>query len=171
MLSTSQDRLYWREVGAWARARKALGLPAGDAERRALTRRACGHDKSHKHLYNAEFDKVLGLLRAESRPDDLNAQMRQIEQGENRKADLISRCWDACRVSLQGNDAEHTSSLCQRYMSGIAYKLAGRPIDIADLTERDLQKLLGVLDRRARQVERKRAREAAAVGETDPNPF
>lgn len=96
MLTRSQNALYWRE---WSAAKRALMLSASPARtretwtkleentrRHEITIRALGADKSHVDFTNAEFDQVLGELRAISKPGDLNAQLRQV-RGAHRRAE------------------------------------------------------------------------------------
>jgi hypothetical protein len=77
-MTPAQDSLYWREWGAAVRFCKANGLPAPD--RHALHVAALGADKSHKGFSNDDFDKVLAAFRAVSRPADVGAQLRQLDQ-------------------------------------------------------------------------------------------
>ena len=84
MLSKAQNSLYWRE---WSAAKRAL-MPGRstwtkheeETRRHEIHIRALGADKSHLDFTNADFDKVLAELRAISRPADLNAQLRQLNQ-------------------------------------------------------------------------------------------
>lgn len=72
-MTKAQTQLYFRE---WAAVRKAQP----DADRHALHVAALGEDKSSKAFSNLDFDKVLQVFRAISRPGDLNAQLRQDQQ-------------------------------------------------------------------------------------------
>ena len=51
---------------------------------REIHRRALGCDKSSTALTNEEFDKVKAAFLAISRPDDLDAQIRQLNQARKR---------------------------------------------------------------------------------------
>lgn len=76
-MTVKQDKLYWRE---WAAVHRA----APEADRHALHIRALGHDKSHLHFTNTDFDRVLAGFRAISQPANLLAQMRQFNQPKTR---------------------------------------------------------------------------------------
>lgn len=77
-MTAKQNSLYWREFGAVVRYCRANGLAAPD--RHALHVAALGADSSHLDFSNEDFDRVLGEFRAASRPADLVAQMRQLNQ-------------------------------------------------------------------------------------------
>jgi hypothetical protein len=76
-VTEKQENLYWRE---WAAVRAAWP----DANRHELHARALGADKSHKFFSNADFDQVLAVFRAVSRPTDVDAQLRQLRQVRTR---------------------------------------------------------------------------------------
>jgi hypothetical protein len=86
-MSPLQEKLYWREWGAVHKADPSI-------DRHELHIAALGEDKSHKHFTNEEFDKVLGQMRAISRPTDLAGQIRQLNQKKTR---LI---WKICTEQL-----------------------------------------------------------------------
>ena len=75
-MTAKQNSLYWREWGALVRYCKANGLPAPD--RHSLHAAALGAEKSHLAFSNEDFDRVLAEFRANSRPADIGAQLRQI---------------------------------------------------------------------------------------------
>lgn len=110
MLTRAQNALYWRE---WSAAKRAL-MPGRETwtkleeetRRHELHREALGHDKSHLDFTNDDFDKVLGALRAISKPGDLNAQLRQV-RGAHRRA----------RFALDQLIAEH--GVDRNYVQGI----------------------------------------------------
>jgi hypothetical protein len=89
MISKRQNALYWRE---WSAAKRVLfsSQPLNpspsqlDEARHELHRKALGLDKSHRDFTNGDFDKVLGSLRSISQPDNLSAQLRQLNQDRNR---------------------------------------------------------------------------------------
>jgi len=78
-MSPKQNCLYWIE---WQKVRSQR--PAAD--RHALHIEALGEDKSHKDFTNEEFDQVLSVFRAVSEPDNLDAQLRQLDQPRRRLA-------------------------------------------------------------------------------------
>lgn len=77
-MTAAQEKLYWRE---WGAVRKAQP----DADRHDLHRRALqGNGRfSHKEFTNQQFDRVLGVFRAISKPASVDAQLRQ--QGQDRR--------------------------------------------------------------------------------------
>lgn len=84
MMSRKQRWLYWREVKA-----AQLAVPLGtefltkheeNEWRHAIHKKALGHDKSSTEFDNRDLDKVLAELRAISQPDNLAAQLRQLNQ-------------------------------------------------------------------------------------------
>jgi hypothetical protein len=81
-MTTSQNRLYFREWGRVRATCKAQNWPV--PERHALHVRALGFDKSHLDFSNEDLDKVLAQFRAISRPEDLAAQLRQQDQPRRR---------------------------------------------------------------------------------------
>lgn len=101
-MSPAQNALYWRE---WSATKRALMSQIGrggpgrstwtkfeeNTRRHEITLKALGHDKSHVDFSNSEFDLVLAELRAISRPDDLNAQLRQTRGAHIRAQHLLDR--------------------------------------------------------------------------------
>jgi hypothetical protein len=89
-MSPKQNSLYWRE---WSAVRKKLAADpsAPAADRHALHIEALGADKSHHAFTNTDFDKVLAAFRAVTRPADLDAQLRQINQDRTRTLHAIQR--------------------------------------------------------------------------------
>jgi hypothetical protein len=83
-MSPLQEKLYWREWGAVHKADPSI-------DRHELHIAALGEDKSHKHFTNDEFDKVLGQMRAISKPTDLAGQLRQLNQKKTRLVWKISQ--------------------------------------------------------------------------------
>ena len=88
-MTPKQNSLYWREWGAVVRHCKAASLPAPD--RHDLHQAALGADKSHLAFSNEDFDRVLAQFRAQSRPEDLGAQLRQMNQPQIRLKFAINR--------------------------------------------------------------------------------
>lgn len=144
-MTALQLKKYRVHVAAWKKAREARGLPADDATRYELHRRTIGRACSSTDFTQAEFDKVLGALLAESAPADLDAQLVQIEQARIRGVKLRARMH---LLSLHiGVDAGRESS----YLRGISRNLFGTD-EIERLSEEQLPKLIGVLERRCRQM-------------------
>jgi hypothetical protein len=77
-MTTSQNRLYFREWGRVQATCKQQGFPIPD--RHGLHVKALGLDKSHLDFTNEDLDQVLAEFRAISQPDNLAAQLRQQDQ-------------------------------------------------------------------------------------------
>jgi hypothetical protein len=144
-MNDAQLRLYRYEASRWRDARRSRGQPAREEDRHSLHTRVLGRDKSSLQFTNAEFDKVLAAFRAESEPGNLDAQLALIDQPEHRATVIRGRLH---LLSLYiGLKPGHESS----YIAGIASKLFG--IDqLIDLSDVQLAKLEGVLQRRVRQI-------------------
>jgi hypothetical protein len=157
-MTTAQNALYWREWGKTRARLIADGLTSAQAaeKRHKLHVKALGKDKSHTSLTNADFDKVLGVFRAIHDDANLDAQLRQIDQPEHRREDLINRCWDAARVFIKGTDQSHKDYLCECYIEGVAQRVCKK--SFRELDEREIGKVCGILDRQARRVELKQRR-------------
>ena len=76
-MSPKQKSLYWRE---WAAVHKA----DPSIDRHALHIAALGKDKSSLAFTNEDLDKVLGQMRAISKPTSVEAQLRQLNQTKTR---------------------------------------------------------------------------------------
>jgi hypothetical protein len=87
-MTAAQNKLYWRE---WQAVRQAAPGSSTDMHRHALHIQALGRDMSMRDFTNADFDAVLGAFRAISRPADLDAQLRQIDQPRTRALHSIKR--------------------------------------------------------------------------------
>ncbi len=144
-MNAAQTSLYFFE---WGRVRKhylARGLDPkqADAKRHELHRKALGRDKSSKGFTNADLDKVIAVFRAEWDGGNLDAQLRQLDQPEERRRGLLANVAtlaEACGIDGGGDGVE-------RYLFAF---LRGRTL--ADLDERDLQQVVGILHRRAKQL-------------------
>lgn len=77
-MTSKQENLYWRE---WA----AVRAVKPETDRHACHVRALGHDKSHLDFSNKDFDAVLSVFRSISEPDNLQAQLRQLDQERQRR--------------------------------------------------------------------------------------
>jgi len=160
-MTPKQTSLYWRE---WGKVRARLisdGLTSEQAaaKRHALHAKALGRDKSHLAFTNQDFDKILAAFRAVYDDSNLDAQLRQIDQPEERRHALVNKCWEACRVFIKGNDPAHRDDLCQRYMDGTAKKVFGKYE--RELTEHQLAALHGILDKHANRELAKQRQEHA----------
>lgn len=144
-MTERQTAFYWR---SWARARKALlagGLtPAqADERRHALHAKALGSDKSSKRLTNADLDLVLAAFAAVADDSDLNAQLRALDQPEERRARLNARILELAEaVGIDGGMPG-----VERYWHHI---LKGRSLAIAE--EGLLAQIIVKLERRQAQL-------------------
>lgn len=140
-----QQKKYWWE---WSRCREfyaGKGLTLGQTEiaRHDLHRKALGRNKSSKEFSNADLDKVIAAFRAVWDAANLNAQLRQLDQPEHRLqatrqriAELASQC-----------GVKHGEAGLEAYF---ANWFRGRRYE--SLTERELQQLAGILQRRLAQL-------------------
>lgn len=144
-MTPAQQRLYWRE---WSHVRKHLiadgwASAKADAERHALHRKAIGYDKSSKKFGNSDLDKVIAVFRAVWDGGNLNAQLRQLDQGQKRSDVLrarIVRLAEECGVA---DGVEGIEAYFQNWFKGRT---------LAGLGERELQQLAGILERRKKQL-------------------
>jgi hypothetical protein len=142
-MTTKQESLYWHE---WA----AVRAENPRADRHDLHIQALGHDKSHKDFSNKDFDAVLAIFRSISQPDDVNAQLRQID-GERR------RCIYA--IAQTGFSDSYIRALAIGKFATSAWR---------DLPEDQLRQLKITLQNRARARDKKLA---PAQSESDGDPF
>lgn len=86
-LTRKQTYLYftlWKQAWAVLQKNQQSAISHQPSARHQITARALGVDKSSKDFTNADFDKVLGELRAIIEPDNLAAQLRQLNQERGR---------------------------------------------------------------------------------------
>lgn len=81
-MTAKQNAWYWREWQAVRRFCAANDLPEPD--RHALHVKALGADKGHADFTNKDFDLVLREFWAISKPDSVDAQMRQANMERTR---------------------------------------------------------------------------------------
>jgi hypothetical protein len=168
-MTPAQTMLYFREVGIVRDVMKAKGLPFGDVQRHALHKKALGQVKSSKDFTNADLDKVLGALRAISRPDDLGAQLRQLDQQELRNHEARKASLDLL-VELgigKGEDEDKALFLRKSYLDGIVKKITrGAHIDFQSLPDRQANAILHTL-RLRRLAQQKAAAKHATPARAD----
>lgn len=144
-MNAAQLRKYraeWGKARQWLRANGRTAQQA-DAMRHTIHRQKLGRDKSSLALTNDEFTRVLAGFRAVYDGGNLDAQLQANDDPERRVADLRAGIVAlAARCGITGG------------LAGVeAYFrtwLQGRTI--AALTERELQQLRGILDRRLAQL-------------------
>jgi len=164
-MTPAQNALYWRE---WQKTRARLisdghTKEQADAKRHALHVRALGRDKSHTAFNNRDFDAVLGVFRATYDDANLDAQLRQLDQPEERRRALINKCWEHARAFIHGENQSHTDYLCDAYMTGITKRMWGKAFyEVKD--ERELGQLSGILAKHAsRELAKQRKAHADKV--------
>lgn len=158
MITPRQNALYWRE---WAAAMRALMLERStwtkleeNTARHLVTMEALGIDKSHLEFTNADFDKVLGALRAISQPGNLNAQLRQV-RGQHRRME-----WALDRLMKKlGVDRNYVQAVVDRMDFEHRTSATLHP-KLEDLTAPELEKVLIAL---RKQVKRKKDNDPAEL--------
>ena len=163
-MNAGQIRLYRFEVAEWVKACRKLGRPCDDDARRAL-HKSVGAPDSSKDFSQDNLTRVIAKMRSFSQPGNFNAQMHAEEDAGQRMDDLKNRCADAAQAILRPKikDMGHLHSAAGRYIESTAYNLFKTH---GELTERQWQKLCGVLEASARRVE---ARQRVAAPH-DPQP-
>ena len=154
-MTKNQNGIYWRE---WSAVRHHLmddlgwKSSAADSFRHTLHIRALGFDKSHLKFNNRDFDAILGVFRAISRADDIEAQLRQLEQP-----------LDRCRRALR--DLQADLEMSDEYVDGIAWKITHKAV--MDCNEAELSKVISALNFHRYRL----AKQAAACTTSSKNPF
>lgn len=151
-------RWEWGQVRAHLMAR-GVGAGQCEKERHALHVRALGKDESSTRLTNADLDKIIGAFRAVWDGGNLDAQLRQIDQTQQRVDSLRARI---ARLAEDCGIADGTGGLDAYFRNW----LKGRSVD--RLSERELQQLAGILERRKKQLPEP---VLVAPREDDGNPF
>ncbi len=153
-MTPRQRGKYWTEWQRIAAPMRTAGKTRAqiDAYRHEVTAKALGSAKSSKHLNNTDLDKVYAAFAAIHSPADFNAQMQVQDSPDHRRSQLLEDI-DALAedCGIEGG-REGVASYFKRMLSDKA---------IEDLSERDLQRLRGILQRRARQL----------APETEESPF
>jgi len=140
----------------WSKCRAALrsaGKPHDDAARYALHERTIGRRCSSTEFTQKEFDAVVGAMMAIVDPANFGAQMRQQDQEDLRREDVLCRIDDALAVIIPRSDCEsdaHATHARASYKHKLADRMFGK---VVGLTDRQLQVLMGVLEREARKRE------------------
>jgi len=111
-MTKNQEALYWREWSSLRGYCKAKQLP--DPDRHQLHVQALGSDKSHKHFTNEDFDLVLAVFRAMSRPGSVDSQLRQIRQPLTRLQWKMRNIVIAClRVYVGDRVEDYIREVCR----------------------------------------------------------
>ena len=148
-----QIRKYWVE---WSKCRTALmnhgrSSAEADDERHDLHIQALGYDKSSKDFTDLEFDHILATFRSWSMPDDLGAQLDQIDQMEKR-----------CRfVADQHLDAigEVYGKAREAYLQGLTLRITKKLPQ--DMNQKDWSKVLASLKFQEHRTKKRQQRALA----------
>lgn len=175
-MNAAQTSLYFREWGlarAWYVAH-GIDPKQPDNKRHELHRKALGRDKSSKDFNNDDLDKVLAAFRAVHDGGNLDAQLQQLDQPENRRRSMEARIFAAGEKFISGESEKQCMWRTIDYCRGIWKKLrfgGDWQWPIPDTGQ--LAKVMGIVERRARQVASAQAKAvpASAREEDNVNPF
>lgn len=124
-------RLLWGKVRKTLRA-SGVSPEAADARRHQIHVKALGFDKSSLEFTNAELDKVFAHFIAILEPDNLQAQIRILEQPAERRARAIQLCRDLVGQLPQIKSAANPSFYASNYLDALARKVRGVEFDRLD---------------------------------------
>jgi hypothetical protein len=149
-MTPKQKTLYWRE---WAAVRQAKP----DADRHTLHAEALGRDKSSNAFDNADLDKVLGVFRAISRPADVNAQIRQLNQPRIRSMHRLQELTTELGVHFgnQFRAESYVVVICQNKFHQNFF---------TELSDRELQQLVMTVENRLRKLRVRQQPDPATAG-------
>lgn len=147
-MNPAQTNLYFREWGKVRDHYKAKGIDSKlcDAKRHELHEKALGQKKSSKAFTNADLDKVLAVFYAITRPADLAAQLKQLEQATERTRKLQDQIKEIVRQTPKASKAEDIDFYVKNYLNVVANRHCGCAFAMAD--EAGLYRLLGILRNR-----------------------
>ena len=153
-MNRAQLSKYHVTKSQWAAARTARKMPADAAALAALQQRTIGRACSSTTFSQTDLDRMLAAFLAESKPDDLNAQINQIDQPMVRRLAMEKRLLAAGAKFITGNDAGHVQARTINYVQGIVQNL-GAAWNWPIYDEPLLAQVTGIMERRAAQVARK----------------
>ncbi len=174
-MTHAQTMKYFREWGLVRAHFIAKGIDPKQAEnkRHQLHKQALGMDKSSKDFTNADLDKVLAAFYAITRPADLNAQLRQLDQPELRRQEYWARVLDILIELRIGNSrAYDEDDLLNRrvaYVDGLVKKVIKGRERWDQLDDKQANIVLGIMQRRMKYQRAAAARHAPPV--PGKNPF
>ena len=164
-MTAAQTSLYFFEWGQVRRHYLARGIDPkqADNKRHELHRRALGADKSSKDFTNADLDRLIAVFRAVYDGGNLDAQLAQLDQPENRRQAMIRRCHVAAGSFIGGHDDDAHARGVAAYLDGTADRMFG--VKFVDLDHgqpgnAQLAKVMGALERTAR-VRKAKAKKAS----------
>jgi len=148
-VTTNQTNLYFFEWGLVRKHYLAKGLDPkqADNKRHELHKRALGRDKSSKDFTNADLDRVIAAFRAVYDGGNLDAQLAQLDQPENRRLRMVQRCRAAAGSFIEGEER------ITAYLDGTADRMFGCAfvhLDFGQQGNAQLAKVMGALERTAR---------------------
>lgn len=109
-MTARQRTLYWRE---WQAVRRVYP----DADRHELHVQSLGRDKSSSAFTNDDLDKVLATFRAISRPDDLDGQIRQVQQPLTRALYALDQAMRCLGLYVE-SPAEYRDAIIRGFWPG-----------------------------------------------------
>ncbi len=148
-----QIRKYW---GEWSKCRTALinhgrSRQEADEERHELHARALGYDKSSKDFTDLEFDYILAIFRSWSMPDDLGAQLKQIDQPSIRCRFVADQYLDGIgEVFGKARDA---------YLDGLALRMTKKLT--SEMNQKDWSTVLAALNFQEHRIKKRQQRALA----------
>lgn len=144
-MSPAQTSFYFREWGKVRQYFTAQGIDPkqADAKRHELHRRALGAMKSSKDFTNADLDKVLAVFYSITRPADLGAQLRIIEQPEERRARTIHLARALVLSMPQIKVAANPEACAANYIDALARRVRGKNFE--ELDETAMAVIYGIL--------------------------
>lgn len=147
----------------WEKARKAAGRPADAAALSALKLRTIKRDVSSKLFSQRDLDAMVAAFQAEISPGDFDAQMRQQNQPDARRAAALVRCRAACDALSDFSQYARLDKPAAQdlYLDGVAMKLTGHTI--GECTVPELEKTAGVIGAHARRLGESLSQHSASV--------
>lgn len=136
-MSPKQTKWYWRQWGAVRRADPT-------ADRHALHVAALGYDRSSKSLTGEELDKVIAQFWTVTRPNDVDAQLRQMSQTLTRLRWKVKQQVGRLRVYIAAPES---------YVARILQDKFGCKA-VEQLAEKQIRQMIFTLEARIRSMER-----------------
>lgn len=164
-MNAAQTSLYffhWGKVRAYYLG-KSIDPKQVDAKRHELHKKSLGVMKSSKDFTNADLDKVIATFRAIYDDANFAAQMRQLDQPEERRRALVARCWKAMGTFITDQNERIRQNKCEAYINGTAKRMFGAGYE--QLPDTQLAQVMGALERSAAVKAKKREHAE------NPNPF
>lgn len=142
---------HWKYLALWGRVRKhyrkqGMSPKEADAMRHKIHVRALGSDKSSMDLKRGEFDKVFAHFLAILEPGNLEAQLRILDQPDQRRARLIQLARALVLTLPQIKAAAVPEAYATNYIDSLARRVRGKNFE--DLDEDGMAVIYGILQQR-----------------------